>query len=179
MVHILDCLILPKKIQLMEVKLELKKLLHPKSNYNEEGVVEFEEVLGVLPKSYIKFILTYKLGYPTFNISEGELFIKSQKHGLLSFESVYSLPKVLEKMFDYDRIFSLSALHRKHKLIPICSSGSSHFEYFMCLKNENIYFLNPNEDLEKGYSKDELNQNFLISDNFITFINFIILVNGS
>lgn len=63
-------------------------------------------------------------------------------------ESFFTLFRAYDILLNLDRAFGLNANHRKYKLLPICSSGSSYKEYYLKLDTGEIYFLNPNSDMD-------------------------------
>lgn len=120
------------------------------TSYNNQIVEDFEKVLGSIPLPYKEFIVKYKTGYPNIDKKEdAEVIAKvANKTEVFYIETFITLPEVMDKLFGWDRAYGLSGNHRKFRLLPICTSGSSYRVYFLNLVNGAVYYLNPNEDME-------------------------------
>lgn len=148
------------------------ELLIKSHDYSNKVITDFENVLDNLPESYKRFISEYKTGYPCINkIEDTEVYAQSEdSDNKYIIEAFYTLPEVLDKLFSLDRAYGLSANHRKFKLLPICSSGSSYREYYIKTDSGEIFFLNPNEDFDIELEYRDLVEKHKISDTLDNFI---------
>lgn len=140
--------------------------------YSQQVISNFEKVLGVLPLEYKEFISNYKSGYPSFDVrDEVEVFaISKYRDEEFLIESFLTLPEVLDRLTHYDYVYSLGANHRKFRLIPICNSGSSYREYFLKIDTGEIFFLDPNQDVQDEIELSFLKEKFKLSDTFNEFV---------
>ncbi|MEM9917956.1 MAG: hypothetical protein AAF990_07660 [Bacteroidota bacterium] len=147
------------------------------SIYNRELIEQFEAVLGKLNEKYVVFLLNYKVGEDWLDLEEDiEPFIFSPLHNEnLNVEFMFTLPRVMARLHSYDLAFGLSAIHRKYKLLPFCSSGSSHLVYFIGRESGYVYALNPNQDMELAINYQELNDRFLLYEDLNEFLSSITL----
>ena len=143
-------------------------LLIKDNTYSNKVIEDFEKVLGILPEQCKLFLSNYKTGYPSINKEEDtEVYAKIDLHNeSYIVESFITLPEVIDRQYSLDRAYGFSGNHRKYKLLPICTSGSSYRVYFINQDNGGIYFLNPNEDMD---CEIELRK-YKLCDNLDTFI---------
>lgn len=148
------------------------ELLIKSQDYSNKVITDFENVLGDLPSSYKRFINEYRIGYPCINIIEdSEVYAQLEdSNDKYIIEAFYTLPEVMDKLFSLDRAYGLSANHRKFKLIPICSSGSGYREYYLKTDSGEIFFLNPNEDIDIELEEQDLFEKHKITDSLERFI---------
>jgi len=127
------------------------ELLIVENKYTLSIIEDFEKVLGVLPNEYKYFLTNYKSGYPSIEkIEDTDVYVKANVTGeSFIIESFLTLPDTMDHLYGFDRAFGLSGNHRKYRLLPICTSGSSHRFYFMKIDTGEIFYLNPNGDLDK------------------------------
>jgi len=142
------------------------ELLTKSNAYSKEVVQDFEKVLGSIPKEYKELVLKYKTGYPSISVDIDVEVVFKHKGEAYYIESFHSLVSAYERLTSFDRSFGLSANHRKYKLLPICTSGSSYREYFLNLDTEKIYCLDPNQEMVKEIEIE----NYKIANNLIEFI---------
>jgi len=164
----------------MKNKLKGVDLLINKSIYNIEGIREFNELLGVIPVQYESFLLNYKTNNPSFihteDDTEFEIKVFSEKFNKSLFlDYFYSLPQVVGRINIYDRAYTFSGNHRKFRILPFCTSGSSYLEYFISQPSGAIYAINPNHDLDEEFTNEEFEEKFMIFRNFEDFINNLIV----
>ncbi len=147
--------------------------LIPRPNYSSVILDEFESVVGHLPVDFREFLLSYRVGHPCFDRENEDseiIFQGNLSNEQYILESFLTLPQIMETLFRYDRVFGLSAVHRKFKLTPICTSGSSHRLYFIDNKAM-IYAMDPNE-FEENFDISRLKDNLICKD-FNQFKNSI------
>ena len=144
------------------------ELLIAEKKYSLDVLKDFEKVLGPIPESYRKFLMSYKTGYPSINKNEGaEVYIRrGAQDELFLIESFLTLPDSMDRLYSLDRTFGLSGNHRKFKLLPICTSGSSYRVYFLKMDTGEIIYLNPNEDLDRQIEISE----FTLSQDVFEFV---------
>lgn len=140
--------------------------------YSKQVISDFEKILGVLPLEYQEFISNYKSGYPSLDVEDEVEVFASSKYRDEEFliESFLTLPEILDRLTHYDRVYSLVSNHRKFRLIPICNSGSSYREYFLKIDTGEIFFLDPNQDVQDEMELNFLKGNFKLADNFNEFV---------
>ena len=143
-------------------------LLIAKSTYSKEAFSDFEKIVGVLPTDYQTLILNYRTGYPSIdNPEESEVFASSKfQTGKFSIEHFYTPFESLNNLLRFDRIFGLRANHRKFKLLPICTSGSSYRVYYLKIDSGEIFYLDPNQDFDIDLKIDE----YKLADNLKEFV---------